>query len=142
MNEFYEEDHLCPECHAGRLHYPPVKNCRCHTNPPCSACVDNKLTCPKCGWEWDAPEQIDVPVCPGILERIYPAKRKIHVFPHGGRIMDFDYDSSSGSTMDYKGKYEGDVSASDIIAALGDGTFGHRGPLMSNGKFSYAKITD
>lgn len=48
-----EEGGHCPdhECPHGRLHYPKVKNCQCHTNPPCSYCVDNPLTCDKCGWE-------------------------------------------------------------------------------------------
>ncbi len=58
------------------------------------------------------------------------------------RIFDFNYDSSSGSTMVYKGRYEGNVSPQDIINALGDGTFGHRGPTMTNGYFTYTKITD
>lgn len=60
----------------------------------------------------------------------------------GKRIFDFDYDSSSGSTMVYRGRYKGDVTAQDIIAALGDGTFGHYAPYLNNGQFTYTKITD
>lgn len=29
----------------------PVDNCSCHINPPCSACMELRLFCPKCGWE-------------------------------------------------------------------------------------------
>ena len=60
----------------------------------------------------------------------------------GKRIFDCDYNSSSGSTMEYRGRYEGPVTAEDIIKLLGDGTFGHRGPRMINGSFTYTKITD
>jgi hypothetical protein len=35
----------------GKLYYPPIENCSCHINPPCNACIENKLTCPECGWE-------------------------------------------------------------------------------------------
>jgi len=61
---------------------------------------------------------------------------------NGKRIFDYDYDSSSGSTMLYTGRYDGAVSAQDIITALGDGSFGHRGPVLSGGKFTYTKVTD
>ena len=45
----------CPECHAEDtfLEYGPVENCSCHIHPPCSACVNNPLVCPTCGWEDD-----------------------------------------------------------------------------------------
>ncbi|MDR3582522.1 MAG: hypothetical protein P4L67_04585 [Candidatus Pacebacteria bacterium] len=44
--------------------------------------------------------------------------------------------------MVYRGRYEGNVTAKDIIEALGDGSFGHRGPILRNGHFTYTKITD
>jgi len=48
----YEEGEPCPEdgC-PGVLEYPPVEGCTCWINPPCAACMDNKLTCTVCGWE-------------------------------------------------------------------------------------------
>ena len=65
---------------------------------------------------------------------------------NGKRIYDYDYDARSGSAMAYKGKYEGPVTTQDIIDALGDGTFGHRGPALygdkERGTFAYTKITD
>jgi hypothetical protein len=55
----YEEEHEeggeCPECKEGILYYPKVENCSCHIHPPCSACVNNVLTCPNCCWEEDRP---------------------------------------------------------------------------------------
>lgn len=60
----------------------------------------------------------------------------------GKRIFDFDYDSSSGSSMRYAGRYEGPVTEADIIDALGDGSFGHRGPVLKDGRFTYTKYTD
>lgn len=64
----------------------------------------------------------------------------------GKRIYDYDYDSSSGSTMEYTGKYEGPVTAQDIIDYFGVGSWGKRGPYLtgdkSRGSFRYTKITD
>lgn len=65
-----------------------------------------------------------------------------HTFPHGGRVFNINHDGSSGSTMVFTGQYEGEVTAADIFAYLGDGTFGHRGPSLGNGRFTYTKITD
>lgn len=53
-NKKLEEGDKCPECDPdceGIMIYSPVKNCRCHINPPCSACVDNPLTCDECGYK-------------------------------------------------------------------------------------------
>lgn len=42
------------------------------------------------------------------------------------------------------GQYEGDVTAAEIFAHFGDGTFGHRGPTLykHTRRFTYTKITD
>jgi hypothetical protein len=64
----------------------------------------------------------------------------------GKRLVNWSYDSRSGSTMVYTGKYEGAVTAQDIFTRFGDGTFGHRGPTLcgddKSGRFTYTKITD
>jgi len=65
-----------------------------------------------------------------------------HVIGDGKRLFNVFYDSRSGSTMEYRGEIEGDVSASEILATLGDGTFGHRGPRIEGKRFTYTKITD
>lgn len=44
--------------------------------------------------------------------------------------------------MVWRGKYAGPVTPEDIIKHFGDGSFGHRGPTMSGGTFTYTKITD
>lgn len=37
----------------GILGFQPVEDCTCHISPPCSACVNNPLACPKCDWQSD-----------------------------------------------------------------------------------------
>jgi hypothetical protein len=67
---------------------------------------------------------------------------------NGKRIFDYDCNSESGSTQVWRGKYEGDVTKDDIIAAFGDGSWGHRGPVLypcqpgKPGVFTYTQITD
>lgn len=47
----FEEGDECPELECnGVLAYLEVEDCRCHTNPPCHACVNNPLTCTECEW--------------------------------------------------------------------------------------------
>jgi len=44
-----EEGDKCPvEGCNGTIILPPVEGCSCHINPPCSACVNNKLECDTC----------------------------------------------------------------------------------------------
>jgi len=149
--KYEKEGDACPECKVGHFHYGKVQRCYCHTSPPCSACVDNPLVCDECGHEAELePEKVQTEE-----ERLFWAKyseeegrkrderrKQGHTFPHGGRIFDVDWDGSSGSTMEYRGKYEGPVTAADILEHLGYGTFGHRGPSLWNGSFAYTKITD
>jgi hypothetical protein len=28
----------------------PIENCSCHVSAPCSACIGQSCSCPKCGW--------------------------------------------------------------------------------------------
>ena len=64
----------------------------------------------------------------------------------GKEIYDYRYDSRSGSTMVWTGRYKGPVKASDILKHFGSGTFGHRGPTMTGnadgGHFSFTQLTD
>lgn len=148
MKSTYEEGGKCPECNQGKLEYPRVENCSCHIHHPCSACVDNLLKCDECGCEEPELEPLPTPTQSQLDDwakeqaKREESKRRGYTFPSGGRIFNIDYDSSSGSTMQFKGQYEGNVTAADIFEYLGDGTFGHRGPSLFNGKFTYTKITD
>lgn len=138
-----EEGGECPEAGCtGTLFFPPPENCSCHISPPCHSCTSVQLTCDECGWVCPPPvrEETWRHIGGGIAERV--VTRPSHEFGDGKRIYDWDYDSSSGSTMVYKGKYKGDVTAEDILKFFGDGTFGHRGPSLHNGIFTYTKITD
>ena len=141
MNIEVSEGGKCPEC-DGKMVFPKVENCSCHINPPCSACVENRLTCDKCGWKYEPPlsQELVRHIGGGLSEviRTKPSRE----LGNGKRLLDYDYDSRSGSTMVWTGKYAGPVTAQDIIEAFGDGTFGHRGPWLDNGRFSYTQITD
>jgi len=142
-SEHLDEGDACPEKCGGTLHYLKPVNCSCRISPPCSSCTDVKITCNYCGWE----EEYTFESAPESAQKApstewWRRKKGSHDFGNGKRIFDYDYDSSSGSTMVYTGRYEGDVTAADIIAVIGDGTFGHRGPFMDNGRFTYTKITD
>lgn len=143
-----EEGCKCPECDKGTMGYPPVHGCSCHINPPCSACVDNLLKCNECGFDEPEPEpqpppsQSQIDSWAKYRADYEAARKKGHTFPNGGRIYDMSHDGSSGSTMVWRGRYEGPVAAADILNYLGDGTFGHRGPYLGNGRFTYTKITD
>jgi len=47
-----EEGSPCPQRDCGGvMKNAPSKNCSCHTNPPCSSCVDAGHVCGLCGWE-------------------------------------------------------------------------------------------
>lgn len=134
----------CPNGCEIDLVLSPVENCSCHIAAPCGACMSQTLTCPECGWTELPPRA--VPAEPwrhiggGISERV--AIRPSADLGDGKRLFDYDYNSCSGSTMVYRGRYEGPVTGADIIAYFGDGTFGHRGPTLANGAFTYTKITD
>lgn len=137
-----EEGCKCPECHEGKMHFPPVRGCSCHISPPCSACTSNMLTCESCGWEFEPPPPTQTWRSAGPGISISHTKRPSTELGDSKRIFDYDYDSSSGSTMEYQGKCTPSVTTSDILNFFGSGTFGHRGPFISNGKFSFTKITD
>lgn len=131
----------CPEC-KGVMAFPPVENCSCHISPPCHACTSNLLTCSMCGLEQPIPlNEEKYRLLDGCITEYCPTQPTMEL-GNGKRIFDYDYDSSSGSTMVYRGSYKGDVTPQDIINAFGSGTFGHRGPTMNNGRFTYTLITD
>ncbi len=43
-----EEGILCPQCGEDNMEYIREGDCYCHQQPPCSACVNAPLECPKC----------------------------------------------------------------------------------------------
>ena len=138
-----EEGGNCPENCGGALHYPSVKNCRCHISPPCSACTDGVLTCNECGWEDERPASPPSPVTAPPLRQL---ERPIYDLGDGKRLAECTYDGRSGSTMVWTGRYEGPVTPKDILDHFGTGTFGHRGPSLfgdsRGGRFTFTKITD
>ncbi|WP_088255374.1 hypothetical protein [Fimbriiglobus ruber] len=138
----FEEGGKCPEC-DGVLCYPKVEGCSCHMNPPCGRCENNRLTCDKCGCE--EPEQ-EYPTAKTDFQKSLPPydayKGSEYKIAEGKRLYSVFYDGHSGSTMVFRGRIEGQVTAQEIFEALGDGTFGHRGPHVHGDGFTYTKITD
>lgn len=137
---WFEEGDECKTCCVGKLvEKHSGEGCSCHISPPCSYCTDTKLVCDECGEA--APEETYRAVGGNLSERL-STKRPMADLGDGKKLFDYDYDSRSGSTMVYSGKYEGPVTAADIFKYFGDGTFGHRGPSLHDGRFHYTKITD
>lgn len=137
----YDEGDCPKEC-GGKLYIHKDGDCSCHINPPCSACQNSLLACNNCDWRDEK-----VPVSTGsyrLLES-YSRNRTVTI-GEGKQLIDFTYDSSSGSTMHYTGRYSGPVTAKDIVTYLGTGSWGHRGPHLygdsTRGHFTYTKITD
>lgn len=161
MKNALEEGATCPTGCGGTLHLPPVEGCSCHIAPPCGACTDQRLTCDACGWElpeakeecWPDTTTPKSEPNPWLVQH-QEAKRRGHTFAHGGRVFDVSHNGRSGSTQVIEGRYEGPVTAADIIGYFGEGTFGHRGPTLrsdrqhltgpalNTGTFTYTKITD
>lgn len=51
MKEGIEEGDGCGRNGCdGVMEIEPVKDCSCHIAPPCSACVEARVWCPKCGY--------------------------------------------------------------------------------------------
>jgi hypothetical protein len=133
------EGSKCPECANGVMKY-KVVGCSCHIAPPCSACVDAPLECDNCGniheFEREPMPPVDYSYMP------YGNKVREVDLGNGKKLIDYDYDSRSGSTMVWKGRFTGDVTAKDILDYFGTGTFGHRGPSIFGNSFTFTQITD
>jgi len=46
-----EEGESCSIENCGGILERIIEGCSCHINPPCTACVDSKLTCSVCDFE-------------------------------------------------------------------------------------------
>ncbi|GAN55220.1 hypothetical protein Tasa_041_015 [Tanticharoenia sakaeratensis NBRC 103193] len=151
MSEWEEGENCpCSGCGGTVVISYPKGGCSCHINAPCGRCTSSFLVCDACGEQ--EPESEVLPnsdlsyrhVGAGVFESY--CRKPSKDLGNGRRIFDYDYDSSSGSTMVFRGKYEGPVTGQDIIDALGVGTFGKRGPFLTgdkvSGSFTYTKITD
>ena len=135
---YFEEGDKCPECGNGKLYYPPVENCTCHINPPCSACTGNKLKCDKCEYEPEEPEHKDVLVSygePSLLMREYKPK------PLDNTKIDYRIKAHTASTQICEGvcPIETPINAVEKVVR---GTFGGRFEYFGDGKFKYIAYTD
>jgi hypothetical protein len=131
---YCEEGDKCPEC-GGILFYPPVKGCSCHINPPCSACVENPLTCNKCGWEEVAPAYKEIPVLPGLTMREYKPR------PLDNTKIDYRNKMHTHFSMIKEGVYPEGSTKQEVLEVV-RGTFGGRFEYFGKGKFKYIAYTD
>lgn len=137
---YYEEGDRCPECHEGNLYYPPVQNCTCHINPPCSACTDRQLECDKCGYQPEEPEYKDLLVTPisygvGISMREYKPK------PLDNSKIDYRVKMHTGFSQICEGVYPEGTTMAEVEKKV-RGSFGGRFEHFGNGKFKYIAYTD
>jgi len=131
---YKEEGDPCPvEGCKGILVYPPVVNCSCHSSPPCSACVNNRLICPLCGWQEERPykqeaKQTHVP----ILDRPRPLDPT---------KIDYRIKSHTSFSQICEGVYPPGTSSKDVENVV-RGTFGGRFERFGDGVFKYIAYTD
>lgn len=130
---FLEEGDKCPDCGAA-LSFPKVEGCSCHINPPCSACVNNRLTC-KCGFVDDAPDYKQVPVVPGLSMREYRPR------PLDNTKIDYRIKTHTHFTQICEGVYP-EGTSSDEVRKKVKGSFGGRFETFGGGKFKFIAYTD
>ena len=133
---FREEGDKCQQkdCN-GTLVYQKVTDCTCHLHPPCSACVNNPLTCNVCGWQEDAPDYRDVMVAPGLYMREYKPR------PLDNTKIDYRVKMHTASSQICEGVYPEGTTAIETRAVV-NGTFGGRFEHFGNGKFKFIAYTD
>ena len=134
-NGYFEEGDNCTECQTGKFYYPPVEQCSCHINPPCSACTDRQLTCNSCGHIPEEPPQKDVFVAPGIAIREYKPR------PLDNTKIDYRSKMHTAATMIKEGVYPEGTTMEEVRKVV-NGTFGGRFDFFKNGKFKFIAYTD
>lgn len=137
---FYEEGDKCPECEGGRLYYPPVRNCTCHINPPCSACTDKQLECYKCGYQPEEPEYKDVPITYD-YNGFYVTQREYKPKPLDNSKIDYRIKMHTAASQICEGVYPKGTSMEEVRKVV-NGTFGGRFEHFGNGKFKFIAYTD
>ena len=137
---YYEEGDKCPECCEGILYYPPVQNCTCHINPPCSACTDRQLECDKCGYQPEEPEYKDIPVTYD-FNGFYIAQREYKPRPLDNSKIDYRIKMHTAASQICEGVYPEGTTMEEVRKVV-DGTFGGRFEHFGNGKFKYIAYTD
>jgi hypothetical protein len=133
---FLEEGDRCKEngCN-GVLEWGEVEGCSCHIHPPCSACVNNVLVCPKCGWEDEPPAYKDIEVAPGLAMREYRPKQLDKT------KIDYRNKMHTHFSMIKEGVYPEGTTRGEVEAVV-KGTFGGRFKQFGRGKFEYVAYTD
>lgn len=137
---FFEEGDRCPECGAGRFHYPPVEHCTCHISPPCSACTDNQLECDKCGYQPEEPEYKDLPVT-SPAAGAFIIQREYRPRPLDNSKVDYRIKMHTSFSQICEGVYPIGTTREEVEKKV-RGSFGGRFEYFNNGKFKYIAYTD
>ena len=134
--DYPEEGGECPEhgCSA-ILGYGEVEGCSCHVSPPCSACVENPLRCPDCGWEEDGPSHADKPHVPITFFPEYKVQ------PLDKTKIDYRIKGHSSCSQICEGVYPEGTTKDEVLRQV-KGTFGGRFESFGNGKFRFIAYTD
>jgi hypothetical protein len=137
---FYEEGDRCPECFKGTLYYPPVQNCTCHINPPCSACTDRQLECDKCGYQPEEPEYKDMMVT-HMINGVCLVQIEYKPQPLDNTKIDYRVKMHTSSSQICEGVYPEGTTRAEVEKKV-RGSFGGRFEHFGNGKFKYIAYTD
>lgn len=115
----------------------PVKGCRCHISPPCSACTAPSEHCPTCGWEASAEPRdhaIYIDADSGGVR--WPGPR-----PLDPRKIDWNSKGHTCATMIKEGVYPEGTTIAQVEAVVRE-AFGGRFEYFHNGRFRYIAYTD
>lgn len=120
-----------------------VEGCACHINPPCGACTKPREFCDVCGWEAIEEER-------AIARRDYAIRIDVADWlvswskprPRDPRKIDWNDKPHSGCSMIKEGVYPEGTTATQVLDAIGRGTFGGRFEHFGGGKFKYIAYTD
>ena len=118
----------------GLLYLPKVVGCSCYINPPCSACVDNRLKCRKCGMEVeddvkDSSESKQYKQDEWKERDLDNTKIDFHSRPH------------THFSMVKEGVCPKDAAREEVRKKV-VGTFGGRFEYFGDGRFKYIAYTD
>lgn len=134
---YLEEGDNCPDggC-KGKVGFNKVEGCACHIHPPCSACVNNPLTCLECGYEDESPpEKYVATEYAGLSQLIHKPR------PLDKTKIDYRIEGHTHFTQKCRGVYP-EGTTSEEVKKVVDGTFGGRFEQFGGGTFTFIAYTD
>lgn len=137
----YIEDETCGRRNCdGVIKERAVENCSCHIAPPCGACTEARGYCEKCNW--DAGDDMVMNDYVVNVDRATGNYRFWEPRPLDATKIDWRSLSHTNFSMIKEGVYPPGTTSEQVLAAIGQGTFGGRFEYFCNGKFKYIAYTD